>query len=133
MKEQDLFDWLKAGHYSDLEKSSNEYDGFDCTSNHFKMFIELKSRLTHYDTLLLERKKFDFLVVTAEVLGYQPWYINSTPLGVWAFPLNSVVKDLEWVDKAAKIIEDIVREAEVGAFYTGKVTRIEKFGAFVEL
>lgn len=99
MKEQDLFDWLKAGHYFDLEKSSNEYDGFDCISNHYKMFIELKSRLTHYDTLLLERKKFDFLVVTAEVLGYQPWYINSTPLGVWAFPLNSVVKDLEWVDK----------------------------------
>ena len=99
MKEQELFDWLKAGHYSDLEKSSNEYDGFDCTSSRFKMFIELKSRLTHYDTLLLERKKFDFLVVTAEVLDYQPWYINSTPLGVWAFPLNSVVKDLEWVDK----------------------------------
>lgn len=99
MKEQELFDWLKTGHYSDLEKSSNEYDGFDCTSNHFEMFIELKSRLTHYDTLLLERKKFDFLVVTAKVLGYQPWYINSTPLGVWAFPLNSVVKDLEWVDK----------------------------------
>jgi hypothetical protein len=99
MKEQELFDWLKAGHYSDLEKSSNEYDGFDCTSSRFQMFIELKSRLTHYDTLLLERKKFDFLVVTAEVLGYQPWYINSTPLGVWAFPLNSVVKDLEWVDK----------------------------------
>ncbi len=99
MKEQELFDWLKAGHYSDLEKSSNEYDGFDCISNRFEMFIELKSRLTHYDTLLLERKKFDFLVVTAKVLGYQPWYINSTPLGVWAFPLNSVVKDLEWVDK----------------------------------
>jgi hypothetical protein len=99
VKEQELFDWLKAGHYSDLEKSSNEYDGFDCTSNRFEMFIELKSRLTHYDTLLLERKKFDFLVVTAKVLGYQPWYINSTPLGVWAFPLNSVVKDLEWVDK----------------------------------
>jgi hypothetical protein len=99
VKEQELFDWLKAGHYSDLEKSSNEYDGFDCISNRFEMFIELKSRLTHYDTLLLERKKFDFLVVTAKVLGYQPWYINSTPLGVWAFPLNSVVKDLEWVDK----------------------------------
>jgi hypothetical protein len=63
------------------------------------MFIELKSRLTHYDTLLLERKKFDFLVTTAKVLNYEPWYINSTPIGVWAFPLNSVVKDLEWVDK----------------------------------
>ena len=42
-------------------------------------------------------------------------------------------QDREWVDNAAKIIENIVRVAEVGTFYTGKVTRIEKFGAFVEL
>jgi polyribonucleotide nucleotidyltransferase len=42
-------------------------------------------------------------------------------------------QDKEWVDKAAKTISDIVRVAEVGTYYTGKVTRIEKFGAFVEL
>ena len=30
-------------------------------------------------------------------------------------------------------IEDIVREVEVGEMYLGKVKRIEKFGAFVEL
>lgn len=36
-------------------------------------------------------------------------------------------------DKAKKIIEDIVREVEVGELYLGKVKRIEKFGAFVEL
>lgn len=35
--------------------------------------------------------------------------------------------------KAKKIIEDIVREVEVGQVYLGKVKRIEKFGAFVEL
>ncbi|ASS91513.1 polyribonucleotide nucleotidyltransferase [Bacillaceae bacterium ZC4] len=35
--------------------------------------------------------------------------------------------------KAKKIIEDIVREIEVGQMYLGKVKRIEKFGAFVEL
>ncbi|EPG1128170.1 polyribonucleotide nucleotidyltransferase [Listeria monocytogenes] len=35
--------------------------------------------------------------------------------------------------KAIAIIEDIVREVEVGEVYTGKVRRIEKFGAFVEL
>ncbi|MCA1023110.1 polyribonucleotide nucleotidyltransferase [Halobacillus litoralis] len=34
---------------------------------------------------------------------------------------------------AQKIIEDIVREVEVGEVYNGKVKRIEKFGAFVEL
>lgn len=35
--------------------------------------------------------------------------------------------------KAKKIIEDIVREVQVGEVYVGKVKRIEKFGAFVEL
>lgn len=35
--------------------------------------------------------------------------------------------------KAKSIIEDIVREVEVGQTYLGKVKRIEKFGAFVEL
>jgi polyribonucleotide nucleotidyltransferase len=39
----------------------------------------------------------------------------------------------EMNQKAKKIIEDIVREVEVGQMYLGKVKRIEKFGAFVEI
>ena len=31
------------------------------------------------------------------------------------------------------MIEDIVREVEIGKMYLGKVVRIEKFGAFVEI
>jgi polyribonucleotide nucleotidyltransferase len=41
--------------------------------------------------------------------------------------------DEEMNKKAKKIIEDIVREVEVGQLYLGKVKRIEKFGAFVEI
>jgi polyribonucleotide nucleotidyltransferase len=41
--------------------------------------------------------------------------------------------DEEMIKKAKKIIEDIVREVEVGQMYLGKVKRIEKFGAFVEI
>ncbi|WP_042356227.1 polyribonucleotide nucleotidyltransferase [Bacillus rubiinfantis] len=41
--------------------------------------------------------------------------------------------DPEMNQKAKKIIEDIVREVEVGQLYLGKVKRIEKFGAFVEI
>ncbi|WP_433749863.1 polyribonucleotide nucleotidyltransferase [Falsibacillus pallidus] len=41
--------------------------------------------------------------------------------------------DEEMNKKAKKIIEDIVREVEVGQIYLGKVKRIEKFGAFVEI
>ncbi|MBS4189279.1 polyribonucleotide nucleotidyltransferase [Bacillus sp. FJAT-49705] len=39
----------------------------------------------------------------------------------------------EMNQKAKKIIEDIIREVEVGQMYLGKVKRIEKFGAFVEI
>ncbi|MBL4952691.1 polyribonucleotide nucleotidyltransferase [Neobacillus sp. YIM B02564] len=41
--------------------------------------------------------------------------------------------DTDMNQKAKKIIEDIVREVEVGQLYLGKVKRIEKFGAFVEI
>ncbi|MEP9406291.1 polyribonucleotide nucleotidyltransferase [Peribacillus frigoritolerans] len=41
--------------------------------------------------------------------------------------------DEPMIQKAKKIIEDIVREVVVGEQYLGKVKRIEKFGAFVEI
>ncbi|AVQ99090.1 polyribonucleotide nucleotidyltransferase [Oceanobacillus iheyensis] len=41
--------------------------------------------------------------------------------------------DAKMNEKAKKIIEDLVKEVEVGQMYLGTVKRIEKFGAFVEL
>ena len=41
--------------------------------------------------------------------------------------------DEESAKKAIKIIEELIRDVEVGAIYTGKVTRIMSFGAFVEI
>ncbi len=38
----------------------------------------------------------------------------------------------DMMKRARAIIEEIVKEYEVGQVYTGKVTRIEKFGAFVK-
>ena len=37
------------------------------------------------------------------------------------------------VEKAKKMVEDIVREVEVGAVYTGTITRVEPYGVFVEI
>lgn len=39
----------------------------------------------------------------------------------------------ESINKAAEMIENIVREAKVGDIFEGKIVRIEKFGAFVNL
>lgn len=41
--------------------------------------------------------------------------------------------DQEQNQRAKQIIEDLVREVEVGQTYLGTVKRIEKYGAFVEL
>jgi len=39
----------------------------------------------------------------------------------------------EGTDKAMEMIKDIVREAEIGKFYLGRVVKIMDFGAFVEV
>lgn len=41
--------------------------------------------------------------------------------------------DAEMIKKTIKIIEDLTKEVKVGEVYLGKVVRIEKFGAFVNL
>ncbi len=41
--------------------------------------------------------------------------------------------DKESMDRAIKWIRDLTADAEIGQVYTGRVTRIEDFGAFVEI
>ena len=41
--------------------------------------------------------------------------------------------DKDIIAKTRKMIEDVVREVEEGKVYTGKVVKVENFGAFVEL
>ena len=41
--------------------------------------------------------------------------------------------DSEGTDKAMEMIKDIIREAEIGKFYLGRVVKIMDFGAFVEV
>jgi polyribonucleotide nucleotidyltransferase len=41
--------------------------------------------------------------------------------------------DKAMIEKAKQMVDDIVREAKVGEIYEGKVTRVEEYGAFVNL
>ena len=67
LKEPELLDYLKEFYYPDLEKSE-EFDNWDCISLEHKMFIELKSRKTHYPDLLIEESKYQGLLLAARVL-----------------------------------------------------------------
>ena len=86
--EQELFNYIKGWYLSDLEKSPDQYDNHDCTSSIYKLHIELKCRSKHYDELILERGKYYALTRKAKRLGMTPFYVNSTPEGIYAFNLN---------------------------------------------
>ena len=98
LREPELFDYLKEFHFSDLSKSEDEFDSFDCVSMEHKMFIELKSRKTHYDDLLIEEHKYSSLIMAAGIRSLTPWYINSTPQGIWGFNLTKLPMP-KWEDK----------------------------------
>jgi hypothetical protein len=96
VKEQELFDFLKADLYPDLIKSPGIYDAFDCISEQAGHYIELKCRHAHYPTLLIEEMKYRKLITQAAERDLIPFYINSTPLGVFSFDLMDVAEP-EWV------------------------------------
>jgi hypothetical protein len=98
VKEIELFNWLKKYKYPDLERSTDQYDCFDCISPSNQMLIELKCRAVHYDQLILEKPKWQSLTLRAEAMGYTAWYINQTPLGVSYHNLTALT-DAQWVKK----------------------------------
>ena len=89
LEEPYLFDYLKEFYWPDLRKSST-FDSWDCISDIEKKFIELKSRRTHYDDLLIEKIKYDKIISGAFFLGFAPHYISATPQGVWDFDLIKI-------------------------------------------
>ena len=96
MNELLLFDFLKLNLYSDLERSPGIYDSFDCISVKAGHYIELKCRHTHYPTLLIEEMKYRKLITQSAERDLIPYYINSTPQGVYSFDLMDVAEP-EWV------------------------------------
>lgn len=97
MTEQSLFDYIKATYLEDLEKSEHEYEYIDATSSGYRLTIELKCRHTHYDELILEKDKYESLMARANHLGFTPFYINSTPNGIYAFNLRKI--KVNWTTK----------------------------------
>ena len=88
LTEDALFSYLKMRYLQDLAMSKHTYEQHDCISDYGKLLIELKCRTTHYDELLLEADKYEALIAQAKALGYAPWYVNSTPEGIYAFNLT---------------------------------------------
>ena len=112
MKEQELFDYLKADLYLDLVKSPGVFDSFDCISQAAGHYIELKCRHAHYPTLLIEEMKYRKLITQAAERDLIPFYINSTPLGVFSFDLMDVPEP-EWVSHWMPATTEFARSNKV--------------------
>ena len=84
---------------------------WDCYSPYYKHRIELKCRRTHYDTLLLEKKKYDAMIAETSKHLDIPMYINSTPQGVYAFNLGELVPI--WEEKMLRETTDFGRYNQI--------------------
>ena len=112
MKELELFEYLKGDLYPDLEKSVGIFDSFDCISVLAGHYIELKCRHTHYDTLLIEEMKYRKLITQAAERDLIPFYINSTPIGVFSFDLMDVAEPI-WEVKYLPATTEFGRSGKV--------------------
>jgi len=117
MNEELLFTFLRDGFYPDLEKAPGIYDAFDCISATAGHYIELKCRYTHYDTLLIEEMKYRKLITQAAERDLIPFYINSTPKGVFSFDLMDVpepVWEVGWMPATTEFSRNHKMEKLVG-------------------
>lgn len=96
--EDKLFNALKDSYYPDLLRVQDTYSASDCYSEDFEIYVELKCRQTHYDQLMIEKMKYDRLRQEADLRGFLPIYICSTPDGIWEFNLDVI--NIEWVEQA---------------------------------
>jgi hypothetical protein len=95
--EKQLFYWMKKYFISDLTPSLFKNARVDCHSDRFKLDIELKCRRRHYNKLLIEKKKYDSILDSSAIRGTTPMYVNSTPLGVYAFYIG--LSPIEWKEE----------------------------------
>lgn len=96
--EESLIEYLREEYIPDLENVKNKYSKWDCISKESNMIVELKCRNRHYDALLIEKNKYDALLEKASTeFHLEPWYINSTPKGIYAWNLDKV--EIEWKEE----------------------------------
>jgi hypothetical protein len=103
-REKDLFQFIKENYIEDLEQTE-QYSYDDATSEIKKMHIELKCRYTHYDDLMIEKKKYDKLIIHKRCR-----YICSTPEGIYSFNLHKI-------DEPQWEIKKMPRTTEFGSYY----------------
>lgn len=89
LKEAELIKLLKTKLIPDLQDTSefNRKDGYSPSTD---VIFEFKCRGRHYDTLLMDKPKYEALMRSKRVR-----FVVSTPEGIWSWNLKKL-KDLVW-------------------------------------
>lgn len=108
LREVELFEALREI-YPDLMPVSptDRHDGITSDA-----YVEMKCRRTHYDTLLIEKKKWDYLAEIRARTGARTLYINATPLGVYEFDLGAINAP-EWLTKTLPVKTDFANPGQI--------------------
>ena len=83
-----------------ITATTNEFCTFDGHSDEY--VIESKCRRTHYDTQLIEHKKYTANLDQADESGKEFLYIVSTPEGEYVFNISKLKEegyDFKWEDR----------------------------------
>ncbi len=112
MNEELLFTFLRESLYPDLVKSEGIFDADDCISRQAGHYIELKCRAAHYNTLLIEEMKYRKLITQSAERDLVPFYINSTPLGIYSFDLMDIPEP-EWVTHRMPATSEFANKSKV--------------------
>ena len=122
--EVDLF-WALKDLVPDLTQSQDQFESYDCYSVKHNVYVELKCRRSHYDELLIERSKYNALMERAK--GWIPFYICSTPEGVYSFNLKELRQPV-WQDRDMPQTTDFERNDKVtksvGFLHIDKSTKL---------
>jgi len=84
MSEQEIFNWLKLNYLPDLQPTS-QFAHTDAYSRKHNLNIEIKTRYKHYDDLMVEKYKWDWLMTKTNVR-----YLVYTPKGIYSFDIKSI-------------------------------------------
>ena len=95
MTEELLFNLLKKI-IPDLVTTA-EYSFRDAYSYKYKLSLELKCRTKNYKEILIEKIKYDKLILCSNIR-----YINSMPSGIYSFNLKEMDEPL-WFEKELPI------------------------------
>jgi hypothetical protein len=117
---QEELQWIAVGKLdTSITATTDEFCTFDGYSEDY--VIEFKCRRKHYNTQLIEYKKYKANLEQADESGKEFLYIISTPSGVYIFNVSELRKeeyDFGWEDRKMPSNTD----------FAGKINMFKKVG-----